>query len=251
MRKAFFLKSLASIMVIILIATVSYAQVSVYNTKTGQVTGTNTFHNPIFAGPVSMPLGVIADVNNGWNSNFVSSLGATGSNFYAQSFIAHVTTISKFGVVIQEGSPEGEIILAIAADNGGIPNYAAPLYAGTLKNPGTTGAWFYETGLNIPVTVGQKYYVLLDGYNNAGATGFARIGISNTCPIPGEGIIWSNYGGVGAWDSMGSGSMPLAIYVEGTPPPVPVPFWTIALTFVAVGFGAYLAFRKKLSKQVA
>ena len=41
----------------------------------------------------------------------------------------------------------------------------------------------------------------------------------------------------------------LAIYVEGTPPPVPVPYWAIALFFVALGVGAYIAFKRKNLKQ--
>ena len=85
------------------------------------------------------------------------------------------------------------IRLAIAADNGsGVPDFNAPLYVGPLIDPTTTATWYYETGLNIPVVPGQKYYVLLDGYANAGATGNAGIGLSDTQPIPGEVMIWSN-----------------------------------------------------------
>jgi hypothetical protein len=153
-------------------------------------------------------------VNNGWNGNYMTAVGATGSNFYAQSFIANTNAITKFGVVIQQRIPQGELILAIAADNGGVPNYAAPLYQGTLRTPTPTGAWYYETGINVPLTIGQKYYILYDGYDNPGATGWDAIGLSSTYPIAGEGIIWSNSGGVGSWDSFG-GAYPLAIYVEG------------------------------------
>jgi hypothetical protein len=165
-------------------------------------------------------------IDNGWNGNIISSIGETGSDYYAQSFIANMSAITKFGVVIQQLIANGEISLAIASDNGsGVPNFAAPLYQGTLKNPTTTAAWYYEEGLNIPVTPGQKYYVLLDGYNNPGATGQSGIGYSNTQPIPGEGIIFSNDGGVGTWVSFPS--YPLAIYVEGIgEAPVSVPTLT-------------------------
>lgn len=199
-------------------------------------------------GPLSLPSGTIVNTNNGWNNTIISTIGAGGgSDYYAQSFIANVANITSFGVVIQELSAEGQISLAIAADNGGVPNYAAPLYAGTLKNPTTTPTWYYETGLNIPVTVGQKYYVLLDGYNNAGATGISGIGRSSVQPISGEGLIWSNNGGVGTWSA--DATYTIAIYVEGTPAPVPVPYWAIALLFVAVGIGTYFTFRKKMVKQ--
>ena len=169
-----------------------------------------------FIAEITVPAVTSIDENNGWNTNYITSIGATGSDFYAQSFIANVSEITKFGVVIQEIEAEGQLILSIADDNGlGAPNVSAPLYQGTLKNPTTTGAWFYEEGINIPVTVGQKYWVLIDGYNNAGATGMSGIGRSNTYTDTGEGMIYSNSAGVGAWSSIPS--MPLAIYVEGVP----------------------------------
>lgn len=87
----------------------------------------------------------------------------------------------------------------------------------------------------------------MDGYNNAGATGISGIGRSSVQPISGEGLIWSNNGGVGTWDA--NATFTIAIYVEGTPAPVPVPYWAIALLFVAVGIGTYFTFRKKMVKQ--
>jgi hypothetical protein len=217
------------------------------DTKTGLVITQGGGTGSAGGGSLSLPSSTIVNTNNGWNGYMITSIGETGSDYYAQSFIADVTNITRFGVVIQEVASEGQVILAIAEDNGGVPNYAAPLYVGTIINPTPTATWYYETGLNIPVNIGQKYYVLIDGYNNPGATGYAGIGYSDTQPIPGEGIIWSNYGGVGAWDFMTD--YPLAIYVEGTPPPVPVPFWAIALVFVAIGIGGFFAYRRKMVKQ--
>ncbi len=156
----------------------------------------------------------IVDENNGFNGDYISTIGIPLSNFYAQSFIANVTKIMKFGVVIKEMTPEGELILSIAADNGsGVPDYNAPIYQGTLKNPSTTGDWFYEEGLNIPVNGGQKYWVLIDGYNNAGASGTSKIGYSNNLTDSKEYMIYSNNAGVGDWSSLSG--YPLAIYVEG------------------------------------
>lgn len=155
-------------------------------------------------------------INNSWGgSTIISSIGATGSDYYAQSFIANTSAITKFGAVIQELSAEGQISLAIAEDNNGVPNFDSPLYQGTLLDPTTTAGWFYESGINVPLTIGQKYYILFDGYNNGGATGYSGIGYSTSAPIPGEGIIWSNYGGVGSWDTMSN--YPLSLYAEGVP----------------------------------
>ncbi len=158
--------------------------------------------------------GVSVAVDNGWDGiKFVSSIGTDGTDYYGQSFIATASAITKFGVPIRQLSAAGEISLAIAADNGGVPNYAAPLYHGTLKTPTPTFAWYYDSGINVSVTIGQKYYVLLDGYNPPGATGYSGIGVSDTQPIPGEGITFSNNGG-GAWVKWTT--YPLAIYIEGT-----------------------------------
>jgi hypothetical protein len=157
------------------------------------------------------------DENNLWNTYFISSIGQTGTNFYAQSFYANVNVITKFGVVIQQIDAEGQVILSIAADNGsGAPNVSAPLYQGMLKDPTTTGAWYYETGINIPVIPGQKYWILIDGYNNAGATGRSAIGRSANYTDTGESFIYSNAAGIGSWNSIPGD--PLAIYVEGIKP---------------------------------
>jgi hypothetical protein len=194
-----------------------------YYTDTGEgMIFSNSAGVGIWSSLPSMPIAIFVegikpatiDENNGWNSNFVSAIGETGSDFYAQSFYASIDLITRFGVVIQETQAEGQVILSIAADNGsGAPNVSAPLYQGTLKNPSTAGSWYYETGLSIPVTVGQKYWVLIDGYNNPGATGRSAIGLSSNFTDTGEGMIYSNSEGVGSWNSIPS--MPIAIYVEG------------------------------------
>jgi hypothetical protein len=155
----------------------------------------------------------IINANNGYKGTSVSSIGTAGSSFYAQSFVATVDTITRFGVFITELQSEGEVILAIAADNGsGAPNVNAPLYSGKLKNPSTTGAWFYEEGIKVPLVVGQKYWVLIDGYNNVGATGRSSIGLSANYTNTGEGMIYTNSDGSGTWNSIST--MPIAVYIE-------------------------------------
>lgn len=155
-----------------------------------------------------------AAINTGWNNTYITAIGKDGSDYYAQAFIANTTAITKFGVVIQERTPQGELRLAIAADNGGVPNYAAPLYQGALIDPTNIGAWYYESGINVPLTIGQKYYILYDGYDIPGTTGWDGIGVASFSAITGQGIQWSNSGGVGPWNTM---AYPLAIYVEGAP----------------------------------
>ncbi len=166
------------------------------------------------------PVDSIVDENNGFNGYLVCPVGATQSDFYAQSFIANVDTIMRFGVIINQKSPEGQVILSIAADTSGKPNVTNPLYQGELIDPTTDTVWFYEEVIKIPVTLGQKYYVLIDGINNAGATGSAQIGLSDTYTDSYEYMIYSNNGG-SSWTNYGG---ILAIYVEGTPGNYPVTF---------------------------
>jgi hypothetical protein len=247
MKRTFSLKIVAPVMLLLLIVSMTNAQTIVLNTKTRHATGAST-GNQVVLPPVSIPSGSIVNVNNGWNgTSMISSIGASGSDYYGQAFIANVAVITRIGIVIQETSPEGQVRFGIAADNGGVPNYAAPLYMGSLKNPTPTAQWYYEVGLNIPVTVGQKYYVFIDGYDNAGATGQAAIGYSATQPMAGEGIVFSNDEG-GSWDKNYT-QYPLAIYVEGLPALVPVPIWAIVLAFVVIGVSAFIGIRRKMAKQ--
>ncbi|HBI23279.1 MAG TPA: hypothetical protein DDX84_03505 [Nitrospiraceae bacterium] len=144
----------------------------------------------------------------------VSSIGESGSNFYAQSFIANNKTITAFGVWLKEYFAEGQVILAIVNDNAGNPDVASVLYSGSLVNPSTAGRWFYESGLNITVTPGAIYWVLIDGYKNIGATGYSAAGTSTAYTDTGDAMKYSNDGGV-SWSTYSS---PLSIYVAtGTP----------------------------------
>jgi hypothetical protein len=244
MNKTFSLKTIAAIALLFIIGNVANATNVVFNTVTGQAVNPKVVGSQTFA-PLGSS-GVQVNVDNGWNNNMVTSIGAVGSNFYAQPFIATVSSITRFGTVIREYSSEGQIQLAIAADNGGVPDYEHPLYIGSLINPTTTAMWYFETGINVPVTIGQKYYILLDGDNNAGATGNSGIGMSDTEPIGGGAFIYSNTSGIGTWDSY---TGPLAIYVEGNNNSVPVSIWTIVLAFAVIGGGAFVGFRKKIVKQ--
>jgi hypothetical protein len=244
MKRISFLKIVAPVLLLLLVVNMTNAQTVVFNTKTGQATGAST-GNQVFLPPVSISPGTIVNANNGWNNSMVTSIGKTGSDYYAQSFIANVAVITRIGIVIREYSSEGQVKFGIAADNGGVPNYAAPLYMGSLIDPTTTAQWYYEGGLNVPVTIGQKYYVFIDGYTNAGSTGYAGIGLSSTEPNTGENFVYSNDEG-GSWDIY---SDPFAIYVEGSSAPVPVPIWVIALAFVVIGGTAFIGIRRKIVKQ--
>lgn len=244
MNKTFSLKTIVAIALLLIIGYGANAGNVIFNTVTGQAVNHNTGGSSTFVSLASS--GDLVNVDNGWNNSTIFSIGETSTDFYAQSFIATTCNITRFGVVVQEVVSEGQIRLAIAADNGGVPDYEHPLYIGSLINPTTTAMWYFETGINVPVTIGQKYYVLLDGFENAGATGQCQIGSSATFPITGQGLIYSNSSGIGAWDNYWE---PLAIYVEGNNNSVPVSIWTIVLAFAVIGGAAFVGFRKKLVKQ--
>ena len=177
--------------------------------------------------PTGVALAEEVDVSTTWNGSFIDTVGATLSDYYAQSFITKSTVITKFGVVIGETAPEGQVLLALAADNGsGRPNLAAPLYQGTLINPTPTFSWYYEEGLNIPVTPGNRYWVVIDGYNNAGATGNSGVGSSSTYTSSGENMLYSNDHGT-SWGQVGNA---IALYVAGKSAPVPaLSAWMLGL----------------------
>lgn len=149
----------------------------------------------------------------------VFSIGEGGSDFYGQSFIADISPITRFGVWLQEGSPEGQVRLAIAPDDGsGNPDEDAVLYEGALVDPSPNGRWFYEDAI-VNVNIGMKYWVLIDGYDNPGASGWSYAGTSSSYTDTGENFKYSNDGG-SSWRAWSS---PLAIYVEGGGAPISVP----------------------------
>ncbi|HKM94253.1 MAG TPA: hypothetical protein VJY41_11425 [Prolixibacteraceae bacterium] len=246
MKNSFCFHKIAAIVLLLIVANVTNAQTTVFNTVTGQVVNINNGNSSTILPPLSSP-GVQIVVDNGWNNDYVGNIGQDGSTFYAQSFIATTSTITKFGVLIQEDGAEGQVILAIVAEDGsGKPNTAAPLYEGTLINPTTTAAWYFESDINIPVTIGQKYYVLIDGYNNAGATGISKIGTSNTQTNSGESFLYSN-DPVGYWNEFG---YYLAIYVEGGTAVVPVSYWPVIIAFALIGLLTLFGFRRKFAKAI-
>lgn len=165
--------------------------------------------------PAAAAAATVVDQDLAWNSFYISTVGATQSDFYAQSFVPDVTSITRFGVVLGENTPEGQVLLAICRDNGaGRPDLAAPLYQGALLNPTPTMAWFYEEGLSVPVTPGLKYWIVIDGYNNAGATGNSKVGTSAGHTNTGENMIYTNDAGT-TW---GQVPFAIALHVEGTAP---------------------------------
>jgi len=184
----------------------------------------------------------VVDENTAYNNSFISSVGAAETDFYAQSFYANEPYLTKIGVVIGENTPEGEVLLAIVpANSNGNPDLTNVLYQGQLINPTTTPTWYYEN-MHIRVNVGQKYFLLIDGYNNAGATGRSDIGASDSYTDTGEGMAFTNYNVIN-WGHTG----PIAVYIEGTTTPVPVSIWSIVAVFAALIVTSFFVVRRRLA----
>jgi len=186
---------------------------------------------------------IVVDENTPWDGHsYISTVGAAKSDFYAQSFFANEPYLTKIGVVIGESSPEGEVLLAIVPANSlGKPDLTNVLYQGSLINPTPTLTWYYEN-MHIRVNVGQKYFLLIDGYGNAGATGNSRIGSSSRFTDTGESMFYTNDNG-STWGQTGA----LAVFIEGTTTPVPVSIWSIVAAFAALIVTSFFVVRRKLA----
>jgi hypothetical protein len=145
-------------------------------------------------------------------TNSVIAIGASGSDFYAQSFIADVHRISQIGIYLSENSAGGQVRLAIAPDVSGDPDALNPIWESPLIDPSSAQGWVYLDNLGIDVVPGTRYYVVIDGFGNSGASGTSRAGTSPGEPTDtGDDFVYSNNGGA-SWTTYSS---PLAVHVQG------------------------------------
>jgi len=187
----------------------------------------------------------VIDENTAWNGDSIYSIGIPFSNYYAQSFFANEPYITKIGVAIREQVPEGQVLLSVvSANSSGYPDLTNVLYEGSLINPNTTFTWYYEN-MHIRVNVGQKYFLLIDGYNNPGASGKAQIGLSNEMTDTHESVIFSNNAG-SSWECGYYCGKYIAVYVEGAMAPVPVLIWSVVAAFAALIGTSFFVVRRKL-----
>jgi len=192
---------------------------------------------------------IVVDENSPWNGDTIYPVGALKSDFYAQSFLANEPFITKIGVVMREHNPEGQVLLSIVpANNLGYPDLNNVIYQGSLINPNTTYTWYYENlkNISVQVTVGKKYFILIDGYNNPGATGNSRIGLSSRPTDTNESLIFTNNNGI-TWDCGSYCSKYLAVYVEGSATPVPVSIWSIVAAFATLVVTSFFVVRRRLA----
>lgn len=177
--------------------------------------------NGLFGGSDDVPDNVNADgeiiyINDLPQQDKLESIGADGSDYYTQAFIASHTIITEFRVWLQSvaGNPgNAGIRLSIANDDGnGRADVTSLVYEGPVVFSPNSGGWVYESGLSLSVTVGERYHVVLDGYQNPGATGASRCGTTNDIypNYLGEGLHFSNNGGV-SWIEWSGEAMSIQI----------------------------------------
>jgi gliding motility-associated-like protein len=140
-------------------------------------------------------------------------VGADSADFVAQSFVASIRRVRKIGVWLQGLAGAAEVRLAIVADDGSNrPNLNAVLHESVLITPDTAGAWVWDSTFSAVFTLSQKYWIVIDGYNNLVGNGYAGVGTSNSFTSTSDPLRYSTDGGMN-WASVPS--TPLAIYVEG------------------------------------
>ena len=140
-------------------------------------------------------------------------VGAGNADFAAQDFVASVQRVRKIGVYLQGLVGTGEVSIALMKDNGfNQPDLNYVLHESAIIMPDTAGGWVYDSTFSAALTVGDKYWVVVDGYNNLIGTGYAAVGTSNTFTSTSDPMRYSTDGG-GTWAA--NIGVTMAILVEG------------------------------------
>jgi gliding motility-associated-like protein len=121
--------------------------------------------------------------------------------------------VRKFGVWLQRNAGTSEVRIALVKDDGfGLPDLNFILEESVLQAPDTAGGWVWDSTFSAPLTVGERYWVVVDGYSNLQGTGYANVGLSNSYTDSGESMRYSTDGG-NTWANLITNAM--AIQVEG------------------------------------
>lgn len=139
-------------------------------------------------------------------------VGEDSLDFIAQSFFADIRQVHTIGAWLERRSGNGRVKLALAGDAGGQPDFNNVFYESPLISPASSGQFYYDSTFITLLEPSQKYWLVVDGFNNLVATGYSAIGVGNQSTDTGESLRFSADGGQ-TWDSLPGVRM--AIYVEG------------------------------------
>jgi gliding motility-associated-like protein len=141
------------------------------------------------------------------------AVGADSTDFVAQDFVASVKRVRKLGVWLKTLSGTGEVRLSLMKDNGfNQPDRNFILHESDLITPDTAGGWVFDSTFSAVFNIGEKYWVVIDGYNNLAGSGYAAVGTSHTFTSTSGPLRYSTDGGAN-WPAQQG--LPLAIHVEG------------------------------------
>lgn len=161
----------------------------------------------------------VIDENNPPDSVLVG-IGPDSTAYFAQSFLADITVLQEFGVWLRQEFPQGAVQLQLVpADSHNLPDFGNSLYSGAdIFPPDSILAFESDSGLNIPLVLGQRYFVVIDGENSGGMFGWSAAGLSSTFTDTNDPLILSRDQG-NTWDTL---NRPLSIFVAGLPCDYPV-----------------------------
>jgi gliding motility-associated-like protein len=176
----------------------------------------------VVAGFAPMAASQVVD-ESGIKTAEYSGVGAAGDDYAAQSFLSDVTIINKIGAWLKLDVPNSRVSLKlVGADAFGNPDVSTFLFETPLITPDPSGLFYNYGGFTVQVIPGNKYFVVVDGYQNATASGKAIVGLASVYTDTNEDMVFTTDGGL-TWDTLnvGSPSGPMAIYVEGDTCTVP------------------------------
>jgi gliding motility-associated-like protein len=154
----------------------------------------------------------VVDVNTP-KSGWWNAVGNDSADFVAQSFVAGIRQLRKIGVWLKKEVPPGEVRIAIMSDDGSNrPNLNFVLHESTIIAPSDSGQYI-DSSFTAVLSLGQKYWIVVDGFNNLGTAGYSAVGISDSLTNTGSPFRYSTDGGA-TWPSVPGKT--LAIYAEGS-----------------------------------
>ena len=173
---------------------------------------------------------------------FFHGVGADSVDYLSQSFIADVNQVFEFSVWLDVGQPDARVQLLFCGDDGnGFADVNNPLYRSSPIIP--PGGWHREN-VFLSTFIGQKYWIVVEGINIPGASGYAIVGTSFSWTDAREHMYASDNGG-NSWERL---TERIAIDVKGEVCTTPLTFSrpgdTIRVCFndsidLNVGFGFY------------
>lgn len=167
--------------------------------------------------PLSLAAQAVIDDSTSVSGEHIG-VGEDSLDFMAQSFIADGVELDRLEIWVRKDSGGGNIAISLmAADASGLPDPGNVLYAGNASSPGAgAGQWIFDNNIGLPLTVGQKYFVIADGFQHPGGSGFSAVGTSSQFTDTGEDALTSSDGGA-TWDTLFTERMAIRVWVIPCP----------------------------------